>query len=192
MYNHLNGKLIEKNPTHLIIECGGIGFLTQISLFTFEHLNDEESQKILLHHQITEDAQTFWGFATEEERTIFRLLISVSGVGCNTARMMLSGMNPDEIAECIASSQIARLKSIKGIGEKTAQRLVVELKDKVSKVNSGTTLLNTGSKTRDEACTALVMLGFNKASVDKIIDQLIKSEASLTTEELIKRALKSL
>ena len=136
MYNHLAGKLVEKNPAYAIIECNGIGFQINISLHTFSNIGNEELCRLYTHLQITEDAQTLWGFADEQERKLFRQLISVSGVGCNTARMMLSSMSPAEIHEAIAAENFLKLKSIKGIGEKTAQRIIIDLKDKVKKEGS--------------------------------------------------------
>src|ERR1700685_467898 len=128
MYNHLAGKLIEQNPAFAIMECNGVGFHINISLHTFSNIGDNEFCKLYTHLQITEDAQTLWGFADEDERRLFRQLISVSGVGCNTARMMLSSMSPAEIQEAIITENFVRLKGIKGIGEKTAQRIIIDLK----------------------------------------------------------------
>jgi Holliday junction DNA helicase RuvA len=192
MYNHLHGRLIEKNPSYVIIECGGVGYFVNISLSTYSKLPEKEDCRIFVHLQITEDAHTLYGFADEGERKLFRALISVSGVGCNTARMMLSSMPPAEITECIAGEQVARLKSIKGIGEKTALRLIVELKDKLKK--DGYAAAATGSfRARDEATTALTTLGFSKPAVDKILEPLLRnSPPGITIEELVKEALKRL
>jgi holliday junction DNA helicase RuvA len=190
MFNHLNGRLIEKNPAYIVIECGGVGYFVNISLHTYSKLPEKEACKIFIHLQITEDAHTFYGFADEEERRLFKALISVSGVGCNTARMMLSSMQPAEITECIVQENAAKLKTIKGIGEKTALRAIVELKDKLKK--DGFSLAPTGNfQIKDQATSALVTLGFSKSSVDKILDQLLRNQAvSFTIEDLVKEALK--
>lgn len=192
MLNHLHGRLIEKNPSYVVMECGGVGYFVHISLHTYSKLPDKEDCRILVHLQITEDAHTLYGFADEEERRLFRALISVSGVGCNTARMMFSSMPPEEIMSSIAGENAARLKSIKGIGEKTALRLILELKDKLKK--DGFAAATTGTfRAREEASSALVTLGFSKAAVDKILEQLLRNAPpSLTIEELVKDALKRL
>lgn len=189
MYQYLKGKLIEKNPASVIVECNGVGYVAQISLHTFSQLSEDELCLVYVHQQITEDAHTLWGFATDDERRLFKILISVSGVGCNTARMMLSSMNPSEIEEYIASENVSRLKSIKGIGEKTAQRIVLELKSKVKK---DATLNAPASELRikDEAATALLTLGFSKPAIDKTLGQLLKQNATNSVEELIREALK--
>jgi holliday junction DNA helicase RuvA len=193
MYNHLAGKLIEKNPAYVVIECGGIGFHINISLYTYSNLGDEEYCRLFTHLQITEDAQTLWGFADEDERRLFKQLISVSGVGCNTARMMLSSMSPVEIQDAIMHEDVSRLKSIKGIGEKTAQRILIDLKSKVKK--EGVTMggLTSQLKVKQEAIAALTSLGFAKPSVEKVIDTLAKNnDSNVTVETLIKSALKTL
>src|SRR6185295_16396494 len=133
MINHLSGKLVEKNPAYIVIECAGVGYHVNISLNTYSHIGDSEQCKIFTHLQINEDAHTLYGFADEDERRLFKLLISVSGVGANTARMMLSSMNPPEIQDCIVNEDARRLQAIKGIGEKTALRIILELKSKLKK-----------------------------------------------------------
>lgn len=190
MIEFLRGRLIEKNPAYLIIDCNGIGYFVNISVNTFSAIADKEELKILTHLQITEDAHTLYGFISEEERKIFRLLITVSGIGCNTARMMLSSMSVAEIENCIVSENAKKLQSIKGIGEKTALRAILELKAKLKKetIASHAPYL----KIRDEALSALLTLGFNKQAVDKMLDQLIKAEPSTNVEDLIKNALKTL
>jgi Holliday junction DNA helicase RuvA len=192
MIHYLNGRLIEKNPAFLVVECGGVGYFVNISLHTYSRLPEGEACKIFTHLQISEDARALYGFADEEERRLFRALISVSGVGCNTARMMLSAMTPAEITECIVMENAARLKGIKGIGEKTSLRIMVELKDKLKK--DGFSTGTTGSvQLKGEAASALVTLGFSKPAVDKILDQLLRSQAgSFTIEDLVKEALKRL
>ena len=192
MLNHLHGRLTEKNPSYVVLECAGVGYFVNISMHTYSKLPEKEDCRILVHLQITEDAHTLFGFADEDERRLFRALISVSGVGCNTARMMLSSMPPAEITESIVRENIARLKSIKGIGEKSAMRLIVELKDKLKKDGYATAATGS-SRIREEASSALVTLGFSKVAVDKILDTLLRDSAStITIEGLVKEALKRL
>ncbi|REJ83045.1 MAG: Holliday junction branch migration protein RuvA [Bacteroidetes bacterium] len=191
MINHLNGRLLEKNPTCLIVECAGVGYFVHISLNTFSKIPDQENIRIYTHLQISEDSHTLYGFADEEERKLFRLLISVSGIGCNTARMMLSSMDVQEIESCILRDDSLQLKNIKGIGEKTAQRVILELKSKLKKegISSG---LPAAPKIKEEAMAALLTLGFNKQTVDKTLDNLLKTSPSADVEDLIKKALKAL
>ena len=191
MLNHLTGRLIEKNPASIVVECHGVGYLLNISLNTYSKITAEENIRILVHLQITEDAHTLYGFADEDERRLFRLLITVSGIGCNTARMMLSSMNVDEIENCIVSEDVVKLKSIKGIGEKTAQRAILELKGKLKK-DGVVPYVFSHIKVKDEAMAALLTLGFARNTVDKTLDSLLKKNPVSTVEELIKQALKSL
>jgi len=191
MINHLRGKVIEKNPASIVIECNGVGYQVNISLYTYEKIAEQENIKILTHLQISEDSQSLYGFADEEERFLFRMLISVSGIGCNTARMMLSSMNVQEIEHCIIQENAAKLKGIKGIGEKTALRIILELKDKLRK-EAAFHPANSPLRVKDEALSALVTLGFTKTSVDKTLDSLLKTNPSASVEELIKQALKAL
>jgi Holliday junction DNA helicase RuvA len=191
MINHLRGKLIEKNPASIVIECNGVGYYLNISLNTYEKIGDQENIKILTHLQISEDSQSLYGFADEEERLLFRMLISVSGIGCNTARMMLSSMNVREIEQCIIQENATKLKGIKGIGEKTALRIILELKDKLRK-ESASHPVNSPLRVKDEALSALVTLGFTKTNVDKTLDSLLKINPSASLEDLIKQALKAL
>lgn len=191
MIHHLNGRLLEKNPAYCIVECGGVGYFVNISVHTYSKIGDSEQVRILTHLQITEDAHTLYGFIEEEERRLFRSLITVSGIGCNTARMMLSSMTPVEIETCIAREDVASLKRIKGIGEKTAQRVILELKGKLKKEG------NMGSpvsflKIKDEASIALLTLGFQRNAIELTLEKLIKNEPSISVEDLIKQALKSL
>lgn len=192
MINHLSGRLIEKTPTSVVIECAGVGYFVHISLFTFDKLGKEENCKLLTHLSIKEDAHTLYGFITESERTIFRQLISVSGVGANTARLILSSLDPDRIAGAIAIADVNTLKAIKGIGEKTAQRIILDLKGKVSKKNEGQIFSTPHNTNRDEALSALLMLGFNKVGVDKVLQKLITDNPTYSVEELVKLALKNL
>ncbi len=191
MINHLYGKLIEKNPAYVIIECAGVGYFVNISLHTYSSLPEKEDCTIFTHLQINEDAHTLFGFAEEEERKLFRSLISVSGVGASTARMILSSMNPTEIAACILNGDVARLKTVKGIGEKTAQRMILELKDKLKKDGPAKSFV-THLKVKDEAVSALLTLGFQRQSVDKTIDHLLRQQPAMSVEELIRNALKAM
>jgi Holliday junction DNA helicase RuvA len=191
MINHLSGRLIEKNPAYIIVECAGVGYFVNISLNTYSKLADDEQIKIFTHLQINEDAHTLFGFADEDERRLFRQLISISGVGASTARMMLSSMNPAEIQDAIVSADATRLKAIKGIGEKTAQRIILELKDKLKK-EPQLKVMTTNLKIKNEAMSALMTLGFNKQAVDKVVDNLVRKEPNISVEDLIRNALKTL
>jgi len=193
MIDYIKGKLAELTPTSAIVENEGIGYYLSISLSTFSRLEGRNDCKILVHEVIREDSHQLFGFADKEERDIFRLLISVSGVGAGTARMMLSSLSHDEIEKAILGSDVNTLKSIKGIGLKTAQRIIVDLKDKVGKQSgTGEIFAFTDNTKREEALSALVMLGFGKSAVFKVLDSIIREEKNLTVEELIKKALKSL
>jgi holliday junction DNA helicase RuvA len=191
MINHLTGRLVEKTPAYVVIECAGVGYYVNISLHTYSQLGDEEQCKIFTHLQINEDAHTLFGFADEEERRLFRQLISISGVGASTARMMLSSMNPHEIQEAIVNEDAKRLQAIKGIGEKSAQRIILELKSKLKK-EPQLKAMTTNLKVKDEAMSALLTLGFNKQAVDKVIDGLVKQQPAINVEDLIRQALKTL
>ena len=193
MFAYIEGKFVERNPSFLIVDCHGIGYSIEISLTTYTDIKEKESGKILTHFIVREDAQILYGFSTEKERTIFRHLISVSGVGANTARMMLSSSTPDELIGAISSGNINVLQSIKGIGTKTAQRIVLEIKDKIAKETLGTTnfIFPQDNIIRSEALSALVMLGFSKSQSEKVVDKIIKSIPDISVEELIKQALKN-
>jgi len=191
MISHLNGKLIEKNPTALIIECSGVGYEVKISLTTFSAIGSDESIKVFTQFIVREDAQLLFGFATKEERDIFNHLISVSGIGPNTAMIMLSSLTPVEVAHAIQSEDVRTIQSVKGIGVKTAQRVIVDLKDKMVKMAFSTENVFTQNNTnRFDALTALVSLGFDKKLVDKALDKIVTGEE--TVEQLIKQALKIL
>jgi len=193
MIEYIKGKLAELTPTFIIVENEGIGYYISVSLSTFSKLEGRNDCKILIHEVIREDSHQLFGFAEKEERDIFRLLISVSGVGAGTARMMLSSLSHDEIEKAILTSDVNTLKSIKGIGLKSAQRIIVDLKDKVGKQSgTGEIFAFTDNTKREEALSALVMLGFGKSAVFKVLDRIIREEKNLTVEELIKKALKSL
>ncbi len=191
MIGHLNGRLIEKNPTELIIECGGIGYEVKISLHTFSAIGSEESIKVFTKLIVREDAHVLYGFASKEEREMFNHLISVSGIGPNTAMIMLSSLVPDEIAHAIQSEDVRTIQSIKGIGAKTAQRVIIDLKDKIVKmVFSSENIFSQNNTNKFDALTALVSLGFDKKNAEKAIDKISTGEE--TVEQLIKEALKIL
>jgi Holliday junction DNA helicase RuvA len=193
MIEYIKGSVTQITPTFLTIETGGIGYFINISINTFSKLEGKNDFKILIHEVIREDTHQLFGFADAAEREIFRLLISVSGVGANTARMMLSSLNPGEIEKAILGSDVDTLKSVKGIGLKTAQRIIVDLKDKLGKhAGSGEIFAIADNTNRDEALSALVMLGFAKNAVSKVLDKIVRDEKNLTVEDMIKRALKNL
>ena len=193
MYEYVEGKVEEITPAYAIINNNGIGYFVNISLSTFPALTKDAIVKLYLHQVVREDAHLLFGFASKTEREIFRLLITVSGIGANTARMMLSSMSPTEIREAILSENLNTLKSIKGIGAKSAQRLIVELKDKLGKDISGEDFFMPKDNTvRNEALSALVALGFGKPAVEKVIDKLISENQDISVEDLIKQALKKL
>jgi len=193
MIDYIKGKITQITPTFLTIETGDIGYFINISLTTFARLEGVSDCKILVHEVIREDAHLLFGFADKEERDIFRLLISVSGVGASTARMMLSSLSPGEIEKAIIGADVHLLKSVKGIGLKTAERIIVDLKDKLGKqAGTGEIFAFSDNTKREEALSALVMLGFAKGAVSKVLDRIVHEEKNLTVEEMIKRALKNL
>lgn len=195
MIDYIKGTLVELSPTEAIIDNHGIGYSALISLHTYEGLNGKAEVKVYIHHYIREDEELYYGFATKDERDLFRLLISVSGIGASTARMMLSSLTPDEIRNAIIAEDINKIKSIKGIGLKSAQRLILELKDKVVKgagSDSSPLFTSNSNGAADEAITALVMLGFTKANVNKAVSAVLKETPSASLEEIIKLALKRL
>ena len=193
MIDYIKGTITQFNPTFITLESGGIGYFINISVNTFSKLESKSEIKILIHEVIREDSHQLFGFADSAERDIFRLLISVTGVGANTARMMLSSISPEEIEKAILGSDVNILKSVKGIGLKTAQRIIVDLKDKLGKQSgSGEIFAFADNTKRDEALSALVMLGFAKSAVSKVMDKIVREEKNLTVEDMIKRALKNL
>ena len=193
MIDYIKGTITQITPAFITIETGGIGYFINISLTTFTKLEGKSDLKILVHEVIREDAHQLYGFADKEERDIFRQLISVSGVGASTARMMLSSLTPDEIEKSIIGSDVDLLKSVKGIGLKTAQRIIVDLRDKIGKqAGSGEIFAFADNTRRNEALSALVMLGFAKGAVSKVLEKIVREEKDLTVEEMIKRALKNL
>lgn len=193
MIHHLKGKLIEKNPTHLIVECGGVGYFVNISLNTFSKISDNELVNIYTHLQVKEDSHTLFGFAEKSEREIFRLLLSVSGIGSSTARTMLSSMSPVQIRDAIANGDVPSIQAIKGIGAKTAQRVILDLRDKILKVYDIDEVSSTPNNTnKDEALSALEVLGFARRQAEKVVDKVISQDPSLSVENIIKLALKNL
>ena len=193
MITQLKGQLIEKYPTHLVIDCQGVGYEVNISLHTFGQLKNQDNIKIYTHLQIREDAHLLYGFITEIERAVFRLLISVSGVGTSIARTMLSSLTPEDVQNAIVSEDLNKIKSVKGIGLKTAQRLIIELKDKVKNLY-GIDQIHTKSNntTKEETLSALEVLGYNRRNSEKVIDNLIQSDPESSVETLIKLALNKL
>jgi Holliday junction DNA helicase RuvA len=191
---HIEGKLVVKSPTYLVVDCSGVGYGINISLNTFEKIKNEEHIKILTHLSVKEDSHTLYGFADEEEKQLFLQLISVNGVGTNTARMILSSLKPNEIKSAITNGNWALLKTIKGIGPKTAQRIVIDLQDKIIKTdNSGSMSVSFSENTASiEALAALVMLGFSKSEAEKGIIKIKQQYPNSTVEELVKNTLKIL
>ena len=195
MIEYIKGQIIELTPAELILECGGIGYSILISLQTFDALQGKKDAVAYIHHYIREDEELFYGFATKDERELFRLLIGVSGIGVNSARMMLSSLTSDEIRNAILAEDVNRIKSVKGIGLKSAQRLVLELKDKIVKgagSDTGTIFKADTNALVDEATTALVMLGFSKAAIGKVMPAILKDNPQARVEDIIKAALKRL
>jgi len=193
MITHIRGKLVEKNPTFAVIETNGVGYWLNISLNTYSQLPDDEFVILYTHLSIKEDAHTLYGFINKTEREIFRLLISVSGVGPSIARTMLSSMTTDEIQQAIASNNVSVIQSVKGIGVKTAQRVLVDLRDKISKTYAIDEVYASQSNTvKNEALSALEVLGFNKKQIEKVVDKILLEDKTLSVEVLIKNALKNL
>ena len=194
MYSYIQGQLIEKNPTFVIIDVNGIGYQIHISLNTYSKIGDSEKCKLFTHFIVREDAQFLYGFISESERSLFQNLISVNGVGANTARLILSAMSPDEIYNAIVAENARLLQSVKGIGGKTAQRIVIDLKDKLEKVENSSEFGGISHNTkREEALSGLIVLGFNKNVAGKALDNIIKAKGSdISVEDLIKQALKIL
>ncbi len=193
MITHLSGKLVEKNPTYVIVECHGVGYFLNISLHTFSLLGDEENIRLFTHLQIKEDAHTFFGFVEKAEREIFRLLLSVSGIGSSTARTMLSSLSPTQVRDAIANGDVASIQAIKGIGAKTAQRVILDLKDKILKVyDMGEVSLQSNNTSKEEALSALEVLGFVRRQSEKVVDKVLSEDPTRSVEDIIKLALKNL
>lgn len=196
MFDYIKGTIAELTPAKAVIECGGIGFDIQISLQTFQALQNKENAKVYLYHYLREDDEQFYGFATKDERELFILLIGVSGIGVGTARMMLSSLTDEEIRQAILAEDVVRIKSVKGIGLKSAQRVIIDLKDKIVKGGGVDNVVPVAIGGNDaiiqEATTALVMLGFTKPNINKVLPAIIKKKPEIKIEELIKEALKKL
>ena len=193
MITHLKGKLIEKNPTNIVVDCNGVGYSVNISLHTFSQLPSGENVKLFIHLQVREDSHTLFGFSSKVEREVFRLLISVSGIGASIARTMLSTLSPEQVMEAITQNNIAVIQSVKGIGAKTAQRVVLDLKDKIIKIYGLDEVSLVSSNTnRNEALSALETLGFARKQSEKVSSSIIKTQKDASVEQLIKLALKNL
>lgn len=194
MYSYVEGKLVEKKPTYVIIDVNGIGYQVHISLYTYAQVGKEEKCKLYTHFVVREDAQLLYGFFSKNERKLFVNLISVSGVGANTARLILSSMSPDEVYSTIVGGNTSALQAVKGIGGKTAQRIIIDLKDKLENVDiSSENVAFEHNTKKEEALSGLVVLGFNKNQASKAIDKILNLEKDdLSVEELIKNVLKIL
>lgn len=193
MITHIQGRLTEKNPTHVVIDCNGVGYMIHISLHTFSQIPDNEQLKLYTHLQVREDAHTLYGFSSLAEREIFRLLISVSGIGASTARTMLSSLTPKQVREGIAGNDVALIQSIKGIGAKTAQRVIIDLKDKILKIyDIDEVSVSQDNTNKEEALSALEVLGFAKKQAERVVDKIVASEPEANVETIIKQALKNL
>ena len=193
MIAHIQGKLVEKTPTEVVIDCAGVGYHINISLHTYSLLPQTENIKLFTYLQIKEDAHTLFGFVEKSEREIFKMLLSVSGIGASIARTMLSSLDPKQIIQALAVGDIGTIQSIKGIGSKTAQRAILDLKDKVLKIYDIDEVSMYQSNTnKDEALSALEVLGFNKKMAEKVVDKIVSQDLDATVESIIKQALKNL
>jgi Holliday junction DNA helicase RuvA len=193
MITQIKGRLEEKSPTHVVIDCQGIGYEVNISLHTYSQLGQDENIKLFTHLQIREDSHTLFGFFTPMERSVFRLLLSVSGIGASTARTMISSLEPQQIQRAIVNEDLATIKSIKGIGLKTAQRVLIELKDKMMNLFEGEEIQSFANNTiKEEALSALEVLGYSRKQSEKVIDNAIQAAPESSVEELIKAALNKL
>lgn len=193
MITQLAGQLIEKNPTNIIVDCGGVGYFVNISLHTFGLIKNEERVKIFTHLQVREDAHTLFGFAEKAEREVFRLLIGVSGIGASIARTMLSSLTPQQVTEAISQGDVATIQSVKGIGLKTAQRVIIDLKDKIlNVVGLDEVLPSQGNTQKEEALSALETLGYTRKQSDKVVAGILKTDPEASVETIIKLALKKL
>ncbi|MFQ3305453.1 MAG: Holliday junction DNA helicase RuvA [Polaribacter sp.] len=193
MITQVRGRLVEKNPTEVVVDCNGVGYLLHISLNTFAALPADENVILYTHLSVREDAHTLFGFINKTERAIFKFLISVSGVGPSIARTMLSSMTSEEIQQAIASENVAVIQSVKGIGAKTAQRVIVDLKDKILKTfDIDEVSIGANNTNKDEALSALEVLGFQRKQSEKLVASIVKENTDATVEKIIKLALKSL
>jgi len=194
MYDYISGTIAEINPASVVLDCHGIGYNIQISLQTYDRLREAKDAKLFIWHLVREDEEALFGFFDKEERRIFTLLIGVSGVGPNTARVMLSSLSADEVKTAVITGDVGKIKGVKGIGLKTAQKIIIELKDKVSKISSENEIpgFTNASDLKIEAATALITLGFSKQSVEKVLNSILKKEPGCSLEDMIKKALKML
>ena len=193
MITHVKGRLVEKTPTSVVIECNGIGYLINISLNTFSQIPDNENLKLYTHLQIKEDSHTLYGFHTIKEREIFRLLISVNGIGSSIARTMLSSISPDQIIEAISRENVSLIQSVKGIGSKTAQRVIIDLQDKILKVyDLAEGFASSNNTNKEEALSALEVLGINKKSSVKLVNKIVLENPDISVESIIKETLNKL
>ncbi|PCH96645.1 MAG: Holliday junction branch migration protein RuvA [Bacteroidetes bacterium] len=197
MITHIKGRLVEKTPTYAVVDCNGVGYLINISVNTFSKIGDEEAVMLYTHFVVREDAQVLYGFADMEERRLFRHLISVSGVGPSTARMVLSSMSPEELVQAVVSGNVMAIQKVKGIGAKSAQRIIIDLRDKLAKEGTLSSdspdAFSLDNKTLEDALSALLMLGFAKHAAEKAIGQVVKTEGSeISVEDLLKATLKIL
>ena len=193
MYAYISGRVTERTPAYVVVDNHGIGYFINITLNTFTAIGEKEEAKLFVHEQILEDARNLFGFFTEKERDLFELLITVSGIGCNTARLILSSLTVSELSNAIANEDVKTIQAVKGIGLKTAQRIVIELKDKLKKNDLPTEIFAAQDNTiKNEALSALTILGFNKNAVDKALSRLMKQQPDANVETLIKEALKIL
>lgn len=200
MFDYLRGLIAELTPTYAVVECGGVGYIVTISLQTYTQLEGREEALVYVHHIVREDAEILYGFADRAEREIFRLLIGVSGVGGGTARMILSTYTPSELSNIITSENAVLLKNVKGLGLKTAQKIIVEIKDKVVGIGSGAQVaqkdvldnMSAGNEAYNEALQALTMLGFGKAASEKVLRKVVKENPAAEVEALIRLSLKQL
>lgn len=193
MIAHLQGKLVEKNPTEVVIDCGGVGYHVNISLHTYSLLPTTEAIKLFTYQIIKEDSHSLYGFVEKSEREIFKMLLSVSGIGANIARTMLSSIEPKQIIQAIATADVVTIQGIKGIGSKTAQRVILDLKEKVLKIyDLDEVSLHQNNTNRDEALSALEVLGYIRRTSEKIVEKIIKENPDATVEFIIKQALKNL
>jgi len=193
MYEFIRGTIAALNPASVVVETAGVGYFINISLNTYSKINGQKEASLFIHQVVREDAHILYGFAEQREREIFRNLISVNGVGANTAIMMLSSLNPDELSAAVTSGNADVLKAVKGIGAKTAQRIIIDLKDKFGKISeTGQILISTDNTSQKESLSALVMLGFAKKDAEKVVSKIIREDPDATVESVIKRALKRL
>lgn len=192
MYEYIKGTLVEAGPTYAVVDCGGVGYWLNISVNTYSKISAEKEVCLYVHLIVREDAHLLYGFYSKEERVLFRQLISVSGIGANTANVMLSSMTVDEIVGAIRTGNDEAIRRVKGIGTKTAQRVIIELKDKVGTSGAAESFVFASGAVKEEALAALVMLGFVKAQASKVLDKIVAGGGNRTVEELIKLALKQL